>query len=72
MKEAIRIRALVKGRTIVDIPIGNLFLLETYSRGAPVVNAIEGVTVQIIEDDKPLLERTYSEVELYPFKHADD
>ncbi|HYS76878.1 MAG TPA: hypothetical protein VEM38_12365 [Burkholderiales bacterium] len=72
MKEAIRIRALVEGRTIVDIPIGNLFLVETYQRGASVVNAIKGVTVQIIEDDKPILERTYSELELYPFKHADD
>jgi hypothetical protein len=68
----LKIRALVKGLVIADIPVGNLFLVEAMHGRSSMVDASAGVTVQIVEDDKPVLERRYTEAQLYPHKHDDD
>ncbi len=70
--EPIRIRAIVRGHTIIDIPIGDLFLVEGFIGKLASVDASEGATVQIIENKKPILERTYTERQLYPHKDPDD
>jgi hypothetical protein len=68
----LKIRALVDGHVIADIPVGNLFMAEALAGRGTVVNASNGVIVQIIENDKPIIERRYSEAEIYPFKDSDE
>ena len=72
MKEAIRIRALVRGHVILDMPIGVLFQAEVIHGRAQPIAVGSGVTIQVIEDDKPVLERHYSVGEMFPMMDAHD
>ena len=72
MTEAFRIRAMVEGRVIVDMPLGALFYTDAARGEIGLVDASKGVTVQIVESDSPVLERTYTERQLFPWRDADD
>jgi hypothetical protein len=68
MPRPFTLRAVVDGKTILDIEIGHLFMIESTHGVRTVVDAKNGVLVEILEDHKPILQRTYTERELYPFK----